>query len=80
MHIHLTQEERYHIYELRSMGKPMRQVAKELKRDPSMVSREIKRNKVARGYRPNQAHNLACERRHACVNGSRVSEQTWLAT
>lgn len=31
MYTHLTQEERYHIYELRATGKSMRQVAKELK-------------------------------------------------
>ena len=33
MYTHLTQEERYHIYELRAMGKSMRQAAKELKSD-----------------------------------------------
>ena len=79
MYTHLTQEERYHIYELRAMGKSMRQAAKELKRDQSTVAREIKRNKGARGYRPHQAHNLACERRRGCANGPRVAEQTWSA-
>jgi IS30 family transposase len=79
MYTHLTQEERYHIYELQAMGKSMRQTAKELKRDHSTISREIKRNKGARGYRPHQAHSFAMERRLGCANGPRVVEQTWEA-
>lgn len=51
---------------------------KELK-NQSTVSREIKRNKGARGYSSHQAHNLACERRRRCANGPRVAEQTWSA-
>jgi IS30 family transposase len=79
MYTHLTQEERYHIYELQAMGKSMRQTAKELKRDHSTISREIKRNKGARGYRPHQAHSFAIERRLGCANGPRITEQTWKA-
>lgn len=77
MYTHLTQEERYHIYELRAMGKSTRKVATELKRDHSTISREIKRNKGARGYRPHQAHSFAIERRRRCMNGPQIAEQTW---
>lgn len=79
MYTHLTQEERYHIYELQAMGKSMRQAAKELKRDHSTISREISRNKGARGYRPRQAHIKACERKQQCANGRQVDKQTWAA-
>jgi IS30 family transposase len=79
MYTHLTLEERYHIYELRAMGKSMRQTAKELKRDHSTILREVKRNIGARGYRPNQAHSLAIERRAGYANGPRVTKQTWEA-
>ena len=79
MYTHLTQEERYHIYESRATGKSIRKIAKELKRDHSAISRELRRNKGARGYRPNQAHQIALERRSKCVNGQRIKEQVWAA-
>jgi transposase, IS30 family len=76
---HLTQEERYHIYESRAIGKSLRQIARELQRDHSAISREIKRNKGERGYRPNQAHKLACERAQRRANGPRIDPEVWAA-
>ena len=76
---HLTQEERYHIYELRAIGKSLRQTAKELKRAPSTISRETNRNKGERGYRPIQAHKFACEKSQKRANGPRISHDTWAA-
>jgi IS30 family transposase len=76
---HLTQEERYHIYESRAIGKSLRQIARELQRDHSAISREIKRNKGERGYRPIQAHKLACERAQRRANGPRIDPEVWAA-
>ena len=74
---HLSQEERYHIYEGRAISKSLRKIAKELKRDVSTLSRETRRNRGERGYRPNQAHRLACERKSRCVNGQTIDKQVW---
>ena len=60
----LTQEERAQIYILRQQGFSIRKIAKILHRSPSTISREIRRNMGAKGYRPKQAQRLADERRH----------------
>ena len=59
----LTQEERAQIYVLRQQGFSVRKIAKILHRSPSTISRELRRNKGAKGYRPKQAQRLADERR-----------------
>jgi transposase, IS30 family len=59
----LTHEQRYHIYALRKAGKTLAQIAKELKRDKSTISRELRRNKGRRGYQPNRAHEKSTCRR-----------------
>ena len=74
---HLTQEERYHIYGLLSIKKSLIEIAKELKKAVSTISREIKRNKGKRGYRPNQAQNFAEERSKNSANGPRISGFVW---
>jgi IS30 family transposase len=66
-HRHLTQEDRYHIYALKKVGKSQADIAMEIGKDKSTISREFKRNKGARGYRPNQAHEFACLRRKEAV-------------
>jgi IS30 family transposase len=76
---HLTQEERYHIYESQSIGKSLRQTAKELKRATSTISRETKRNTGERGYRPIQAHRFACEKSQRRANGPRIDPNVWAA-
>ena len=48
----LTQEERYQIYALIKAGNNQKQIAEELTRSPSSISRELKRNKGLKGYRP----------------------------
>lgn len=60
---HLTQEDRYHIYALKKVGKNQTEIANEIEKDKSTISRELRRNTGNRGYRPNQAHELACIRR-----------------
>jgi IS30 family transposase len=75
----LTLEERYHIYESQAIGKSSRKTAKELKRDHTTVSREVKRNKGENGYSPTQAHNFACEKSQRRANGLRIDPNVWAA-
>ena len=56
---HLTQEERYTIYRMRKEGYKQARIAECLDRDPSTVSREIRRNSGQRGYRHKQAQRKA---------------------
>tara|TARA_R110001599_G_C12108396_1_gene647766 strand:+ start:103 stop:1041 length:939 start_codon:yes stop_codon:yes gene_type:complete len=72
---HLTQEERYQIYALQKAGQKQRQIASVLGRSESTICRELKRNVGCRGYRPQQAHGKAVERR--AVNARRIDEATW---
>lgn len=47
-----------------------------MKRHKSAISRELRRNRGERGYRPAQAHRQAAARR--CTdNGRRISGHTW---
>lgn len=58
----LTEGERNQIYALKQAKKSIRQIAKQMKRNPSTISREIERNSGQRGYRPKQAQRKAQER------------------
>ena len=55
----LSQDERIEIADLRSAGLGIRQIADQLGRAPSTVSRELRRNASAAGYRPFEAHRRA---------------------
>lgn len=70
----LTQEERYQIYALIKAGNNQKQIAEELTRSPSSISRELKRNKGLKGYRPNQANNFAEQRRKSSFKASKLTE------
>lgn len=59
----LTENERYQIYTMKSLGYLQKEIAAHLGRDPSTISRELKRNTGLRGYRPRQAQQLAEQRR-----------------
>jgi IS30 family transposase len=59
----LTEVERYQIYSLLKIGMKPQGIAEQLDRHPSTISRELKRNRGLRGYRPAQAQRLAKERR-----------------
>ena len=58
----VTSEERRLIYQWRQAGIGNNEIARRLSRNPSTVSRELKRNTGKRGYRPKQAQALAEER------------------
>lgn len=55
----ITQEERYQIYALKKEGLSQTAIAKNLSRDKGTISRELKRNKGLRGYRPKQAQEMS---------------------
>ena len=72
----LTEVERYQIQSFLKAGYTQKAIAQELRRNPGTISREPGRNTGLRGYRPQQAHRLASERKqhHTCL---RLSELTW---
>ena len=56
--------EREQIKDLHRTGVSIREIAAELRRSPSTVSRELKPNTVStRGYLPHTAHRLSVARR-----------------
>ena len=71
----LTQEQRYQIYALKKTGHTGTEIAEVIGVHKSTVSRELRRNRGGRGYRPQQAHTLALERRSKTV--CRISAKTW---
>ena len=71
----LTQEQRYQIYAFRQTGQSLAEIAEELGVHKSSVSRELKRNRGQRGYRPQQAQSLAIGRRQK--GAPRITAQMW---
>ncbi len=59
----LTQAQRYQIHAMKKAGFSQAAIATEVGVDTSTISRELKRNSGLRGYRPQQAHQLALSRR-----------------
>jgi len=76
---HLTEEERYHIDEMLRQGYLQSEIALTLGRSPSTLSRELKRNKGKRGWRPHQAHELASKRlsTRGKSNVSKIASGAW---
>ena len=72
----LTQEERYQIYALKKAGHIQAEIAEIVGRDPGTISRELRRNRGLKGYRPQQAHNLALARRREKAQ-TRLGEEIW---
>jgi IS30 family transposase len=71
----LTQEQRYQIYVLKKTGHSGAEIADVIGIHKSTVSRELRRNRGGRGYRPQQAHQLALERRPK--TSPRIRVKTW---
>ena len=71
----LTREQRYQIYALKKMGHNQTEIAQVLEAHKSTISRELCRNEGKRGYRPQQAHSLALERRRKAV--PRITDELW---
>ena len=74
---HLTQDERYRIAILAKAGHDKSEIARLMERHKSTISREMTRNRGARGYRPKQAHALSQSRIRAAENSPRVAAETW---
>lgn len=71
----LTQEQRYQIYALKKTGHSLSEIAEVIEVHKSTVSRELKRNRGKRGYRPQQAQRLAMARRQKGI--TRIPAETW---
>jgi len=72
----LTQAQRYQIKALLDIDTPQGKIAELLGVSPSTISRELKRNRGKRGYRPKQAHEKAMARRAEKSKG-RLTAETW---
>jgi len=72
----LTQEERYQIYALKKADHNQAEIAGIVDRDPGTISRELRRNRGLKGYRPQQVHNLALARCREKAQ-SRLGEEIW---
>ena len=72
----LTREQRYQIYALKKAGHSQTGIADVLGVHKATISRELKRNRGQRGYRPKQAHLLAEERSRGRSRGQ-INPETW---
>ena len=74
---HLSQIERYQIYALKKAGHNQIQIARILRRSKSTISREVRRNRGLRGYRPAQAQLLCLQRSLNSRNAPRITSEVW---
>ena len=72
----LTQEERYQICAQKKAGHDHATIAGIIDRNPGTISWELRRNRGLKGYRPQQAHNLALRRRYDKAQ-PRIGSQVW---
>ncbi|MBA6411731.1 IS30 family transposase [Parahaliea sp. F7430] len=72
----LTQEQRYQIYALMKAGHSQTEIASIVGVHKSTVSREMRRNRGLKGYRPKQAQQLALQRRQ-CKVQPRIAPGHW---
>ena len=71
----LTCNQRYHIYTFMKAGLFQTEIAKIIGVYKSTISRELKRNRGKKGYRPKQAHQFAIARRDKAQ--PRVTDKDW---
>lgn len=71
----LTREQRYQIRALLKTGHSQTEIARAIGLHKSTVSRELRRNRGQKGYRPKQAHRMAMERRGR--GRKRIDADTW---
>ena len=72
----LTEGQRNQLYALKKAGFTQSAIADQIGVHKSTISRELKRNTGLRGYRPKQAHRLACARQSQIPRGQ-ISHATW---
>jgi transposase, IS30 family len=75
----LSQDERYHITELRISRRSKAEIARALTRSPSTISRELERNKklIDGKYRADLAHSYATTRRKRERRGFHLAPHLW---
>ena len=74
----ITSGERYAIAALRRQGLSLRAIARDLRRAPSTLSRELARNRSSQGrYTPTKADSYAHARRRRSRRGSHFSAADW---
>jgi len=74
----ITSEERYAIAALRRQGLSVRAIARDLRRSPSTLSRELARNQSSQGrWTPTTADSYAHARRRRARRGSHFSAEEW---
>lgn len=74
MYTQLTEGQRYQISVLMKNDFTKAAIACEIGVHPSTISREVSRNRGARGYRPKQANKTALQRRHEAPKARRMSK------
>ena len=74
---HLSQIERYQIFTLMKAGQNQSQIAQFLGRSKSTISREVRRNRGLRGYRPAQAQRFSDSRSLESRNARRICPTIW---
>jgi len=76
----LTENERYQIYVMNKAGHSQKEIALLLKRSASTISRELRRNRGLRGYRPAQAQQLMQNRRQDAHKARKVTDEvrSWI--
>uniref|UniRef100_UPI001BD600B8 IS30 family transposase n=1 Tax=Photorhabdus heterorhabditis TaxID=880156 RepID=UPI001BD600B8 len=74
-YIQLTETERYPISSLKKAGFSQRFIAESLKRSPSTISRELKRNQEVQIYCPEQAHLKGLARRHFAKKAVKITPE-----
>jgi IS30 family transposase len=72
----LTREQRYQIKALLDTGHNQTEIAQQLEVNKSTVSREVRRNRGQRGYRPKQAHAMALRRRREKAH-TQIGPEIW---
>jgi len=72
----LTQEQRYQISALLKTEHTQTKIATVIGVHKSTISRELRRNRGMRGYRPKQAHRFALKRRKKSIT-RRITVETW---
>ena len=69
----LTEYQRCQLAALRKEGHPQKTMAANLGVHPSTISRELRRNRGQRGYRPRQAHQKTQQRRQAAAKAVKMT-------
>jgi len=72
----LTYNQRYHIYTFLKAGYCQTEIAETIGVHKSTISRELKRNRGRRGYRPKQAQRFARERQDKAI--ARIKPEDWM--